>query len=118
MSSHNFTVVAYYDGNCSACYLELIKWLDLVKEFEQDLNFKFILSGNGEALIKHQLVKIGFPLELCYFDPKDVLIDSFPFFITPNYLNSAVLLNDQNEITKIGNPTISQKSKIDFLDFN
>lgn len=113
-----FTIVVFYDGDCSVCYIELMKWIQLIDEFNElnfNTNFRIILSGNNEFILRHHLEKIKFPIEYCYYDSKNEFIDQYQFFIAPNYWNASVLLDENHKILTIGNPIISSKNKNEFL---
>ncbi|MFL1011694.1 MULTISPECIES: hypothetical protein [Flavobacteriaceae] len=113
-----YRIVAYYNGDCGVCYLQLFKWKKMVQKFASfDVDFKFILSGNSSAVIKANLEEIGFPLEVVYHDQKDEFGKAHTFFLDRGYKNSAVLLNKKGEILLIGNPTISTDIMNNYLKF-
>ncbi|MBC9797811.1 hypothetical protein [Sinomicrobium weinanense] len=108
----NRTVVAYYDGNCSSCYKELLKWIHVKEDFIEKgyhVDFKFILSGYNKALVKGYLKQVKFPLEDVFYASKNSFIEKYSFLTEINYEYSSMLLDRNNKILLIGNPTTSER---------
>ncbi len=113
-----YTLIAYYDGNCSYCYKQLLKWIQMIKVYDvYDISFKFILSGYNGSLLKANLENIKFPLNIAYHDTKNEFSKKYHFLLDSNYTNSCMLVDNKNTILFIGNPTISEDDKSNFIKF-
>ncbi len=108
----SFTIVAYYDANCSLCFFELTKWVKEIEDFNiYDVSFKFILTSNNITSLKINLENIQFPITDVYHDGKDEFGNRYNFLLDHGYYNSSMLLDNNNKIIYVGNPTISQAVK-------
>ena len=113
-------LVVYYNGDCSVCYLELLKWNKTIVNFRElynNISFKFILSGNSSAVIKANLENIGFSLNDIYYDKKEEFAEKYHFLLDQGYVNSAMLLDEKDKVLYIGNPTISEKVLKKYIEF-
>ena len=109
-----YSIIAYYDGNCNKCYAELKKWPKIIDEFKNEnlnVNLKYILAGFNKALLKSYLEQANIPLQDFYYDYNDSVLLKYSFLTDPGYIHSAMLLNSNDEIVFIGNPTISKEDK-------
>lgn len=106
-TQNKFTIVAYYNGSCSACYLQLSRWiktLENLKKTNLNVDFKFILSGDSNAVLKANLEEINFPLINAYHDKNDEFGMKYNFLLNESYTNSSMLLDKNDKILCIGNP--------------
>lgn len=116
---HQFSIVVYYDGGCSVCYIQLLDWIKCIKDIEginNDIQFKFILSGYTKKLLEINLRKINFPLEKVFFDSKNDFISKYSFFLDKGYENSTILLDKSDKILLIGNPMISENMMKKYIE--
>ena len=105
-----YNVITYYDGDCGVCYLQLSKWSEFIKSLKRinnDISFKYILSGNSKAVVKANLEEINFDLVNVYYDEKNEFVNKYPFLVDKRYENSSILIEKNNKIVYIGNPTVS-----------
>lgn len=118
------SLIVYYNGDCGVCYLQLLKWNKIIENFRKlnrDISFKFILSGNSSAVVKANLEKIGFSLDDVYHDEKDEFGEKYSFLLDKGYIHSAMLLDENNKILYIGNPSIletTEKKYIELLHYH
>ena len=114
-----YTIIAFYDGNCSMCYIELKKWKKTMSDYKElglnNVTFKFILSGNSKGVVDYQLTELGFPIDLAFYDSKDEFNTKYPFLKEPGYKYSSILLDEKEKVLFIGNPTISDVDNDRFL---
>ena len=114
-----YTIIAFYDGNCSMCYIELKKWKKTMSDSKElgfnNVTFKFILSGNSKSVVDYHLTELGFPIDLAFYDSKDEFNTQFPFLKEPGYKYSSILLDEKEKVLFIGNPTISDVDNDRFL---
>lgn len=113
-----FTIVAYYDGGCSVCYFQLKKWFEIMKSFEvyKNVSFKFILSGYNRVYLENNLKVLKFPIDYVQHDEKEEFVNEYKFLLDPYYENSAMLLDKDNKVLFIGNPTISKNVKERYIE--
>lgn len=114
----NYTIMVYYDGNCSSCYKELAKWKVLEQEFKEkflDVEFKYVLSAYNKAILKDYLNQIKFSTDKVFYDVNEKFIKEYPFFYDADYIHSSALLDNNNVILEIGNPTNSIGDKNQFI---
>lgn len=107
LNKSEFTILVYYDGNCSGCFLQLSKWVEMSKILNRansNINYKFVLWGANEPLIKYNLNEFNIYLDDIYFDEMKYFGENYSFLLEPNYLFSCILLNKNNRILQIGNP--------------
>lgn len=114
-----YTIIAFYDGSCSMCYIELKKWEETMHNYKKlgldNVAFKFILSGNSRGVVDYYLTELGFPTDLVYYDSKDEFNTQYPFLKEPRYKYSSILLDKNFNVLFIGNPTISKVDNDRFL---
>jgi hypothetical protein len=113
-----FNIIVYYNGDCGICYLQLLKWNKIIEDFRKlksDISFKFILSGNSSAVLKANLDNIGFSLKDVYHDENDEFGEKYSFLLDKEYIHSSMLLDKNNVVLYIGNPTISKTDKDKYL---
>lgn len=115
-----YTILGFYDGHCSVCYGELVKWRKIIQDYKKkgfdDVVYKFVLSGNSKAYVGYSLKELGFPIDLVYYDSKDIFSSEYQFVNESGYKYSAMLLDENNKILFIGNPTIYKKDNDRFLE--
>lgn len=115
-----YSIIVFYDGHCSVCYFELNKWMALMSDLDEkginNYRIKFILSGDNDAIIKFNLKKIGFSLDKVYYDSRDEFITKYSFLKSPNYVYSSMLMDSNERILLIGNPTNSPEIKSMFIE--
>ncbi|MBA0884908.1 hypothetical protein [Flavobacterium undicola] len=117
---HNkYSIVAFYDGSCSMCYLELKKWEKTMQIYKKiglgNVAFKFVLSGNSKSVVDYYLTELGFPIDLVYYDSKDEFNAEYQFLKESGYKYSSILLDEMDNVLFIGNPTISKEDNNMFL---
>ena len=91
-----------------------MKWNKIIEDFRKlnrNVSFKFILSGNSSAVVKANLENIGFSLNNVYHDEKDEFGEKYSFLLEKGYTHSAMLLDENNKILQIGNPSILEITK-------
>lgn len=117
-NNSKFTIVSYYDGNCSFCFLELAKWSKKMNalNINNNVSFKFILPSDNITSLNINLENIEFPKQLVYHDSKREFGDTYTFLSEKGYKNASILLNQNNEILHIGNPTISKIALKTYLE--
>lgn len=116
---HKFNLIIYYNGNCGVCYLQLLKWNNIIEDFKklnQNISFKFILSGNSSSVVKANLENIRFSLEDVYHDEKEEFGEKYEFLLDKEYINSSMLLDENNKILYIGNPSISETAEKKYIE--
>lgn len=112
-----FTIVTYYDGSCSFCFFQLMKWVEAEKTLSiYDVSFIYILAGLNITVLEINLEKIKFPLKDVFHDSKDEFGGKYNFLLEKGYVNSSILLNQNNKVLYIGNPTISEDDKNKFIE--
>lgn len=107
-----YSIITYYDANCSVCYIELEKWKDLLpyfKEIDSDINIKFILFSDDEIMTEINLDNSQFPKNLVVFDSRNSYLDTYRHVLTKAY--NCMLLDENNEILFIGSPLNSENIK-------
>lgn len=114
-----YRIVGFYDGHCSMCYAQLIKWQKTIKNYKEEgfknVNFMFIFSGNSKGYVEYSINQLGFPLDLVYYDSKDVFNSQYSFLEESEYKYSSMLLDENDNVLFIGNPTISKEDNNTFL---
>lgn len=117
--NNKYTIVAFYDGHCSICYSELNKWKTVMKDYKKrnfnNVNFKFILSGNNKPDVEFNLINMNFPLHQVLYDSKEEFNGNYKFTTEYRYKYSSMLLNENNIILYVGNPTNSEKDENEFI---
>jgi hypothetical protein len=107
-----YSMLIYYDANCSICYTELEKWQDLIvyfKTVDNNLNIKFILFSDDELLTKVNLENSKFPKELVVFDKRNSFLNDYRHLINKPY--NTTLLDENNKIVFVGSPLQSENLK-------
>ncbi|MBU2903431.1 hypothetical protein KO529_01435 [Arenibacter algicola] len=112
-----YTIIAFYNGNCSACYLELHKWKKVIPQLSKvnQVEFKFILTGPSKPFLQYNLEEIDFSIDFVFYDKNDEFINHYNYMNSAGYLFSSLLVNRDNDILSIGNPTISNDDLIRFI---
>ena len=109
----SYSLLVYYDANCSICFSQLEVWkknhLAYFQELDYKLNIKFILFSDDIDVTNINLEYFNFPKPLIVHDEKKQFIRRYVHAIDKAY--NTMLLNDKNEIIFIGSPTLSPNLK-------
>ncbi len=108
----NYSILAYYDVDCGACFLELNEWKKLIDYFEnidKSLNIKFILSSDDKNKTDIDLEKNDFPKSLVIYDKGDSFLRQYSH--SNNKAYNTMLLDKHNKIIFIGSPLKSDNLK-------
>lgn len=115
-----YKIVGFYDGHCSMCYAQLAKWNKVMENYRNEgldnVSFMFVFSGNSKGYVEYSINQIGFPLNFVSFDSKDVFITKYPFVLESGYKYSSILLDKNDKVLFVGNPTISNEDYKMFLN--
>lgn len=103
-------IITFINGGCATCINEIVVWDEFQKELmkkNKEDNLFFIITNINLSLFK-KMYYPEIPLEY------QIILDSSSSFIRTNHLlgltlSNTLLLNTNNEIHFIGNPTINDK---------
>lgn len=113
---HKFTIVVYYDAECTVCFEQLKEWKELIKVFSDansDLNFKFILHSTDEQITKNHLKILQFPVHYVTIDKRNDFLSVYNF-VSDRAFNS-FLIDSDDKILFVGSPMVSSKIKEIYL---
>lgn len=113
----SYSILTYYDADCSECFQQLEKWKDLVAHFQglnQKTNIKFILYTEDTLLVNIYLKNINFPKELIVYDLENNFLSKFRHASEKAF--NSMLVDKKKKIVFIGSPLISEKIKKHFSE--
>lgn len=99
--------------DCTGCKLQLDRWKDYISEMDttvtEDISFLFFIQPKDTAELKYILINEDFEYP--------IYLDIEGRFAALNHLSSdqVFLLNDQNQILTVGNPTQDLQAKKNYL---
>ncbi len=108
----SFSMLVYYDANCSVCFTKLKEWInniDYFKKVDENLNIKFILYSDDPNLTDINLESTDFPKSLIVYNNDNSYLKKYEHLI--EYPFNTMLLNKDNEIVFIGSPKVSDNLK-------
>lgn len=111
-SKEDYSIVVYYDANCSVCFTELKKWKSLIPDFkkvDENLNIKFILHTTDTLMTSINLKNSEFDKELVFYDERNDFLEKYEHALIKAY--NTMLLDENNEIIFIGSPLKSNNIK-------
>lgn len=105
---HDYQFVHYFNADCSVCYYRLSNWNDFIKNNDlfNQIDPLFIGFGSFPESIIFELRKIGFEHPV-YYDSLETLQSIYKFPDDASF--RTFLLNQENKIEMIGDPTINSK---------
>lgn len=98
---------------CTGCKLQLDRWKNYISEMDttvaEDISFLFFIQPKDTAELKYILIDKDFEYPIC--------LDIEGRFAALNHLSSdqVFLLNSQNQILAVGNPTQDLQAKKNYL---
>lgn len=115
-----FTIVSSFDGNCPNCYKEILKLNNILIEIvknNNNVNYIYILSGFNIGLLEVYLEEINVSSSNVLFDEMDDFNNNYGFMREDgHYLNSTILLDKNNKVLCVGNPTKSIAIKKKYIE--
>lgn len=108
-----YTIVTYVDSsNCTSCKMRLLRWSDIIHELnsicEENVGFVMIVNSNDNAEVNEIINRDKFLYPIALNGSESFYeINSLP----DDDKYHTFLLNSDNEVVVIGNPTINPKIK-------
>ncbi|MEL6969848.1 MAG: hypothetical protein AAFZ63_12750 [Bacteroidota bacterium] len=108
-----YTIMAYYDADCSTCISDLKSWqktfIPYFQEVDATTDFKFVLVTDNRKQLAYKLEQVGLPDEYIVVDEKKAFIKTFDFADEKPF--NTFLLGPNQEVVFIGSPLISDNLK-------
>lgn len=108
-------IITFIDGDCSVCVDELQEWKKLLKKIDTaKVGFVCLINSNDKLITFERLDSLEIHLEHPYFyDERDSL--RIKNAIPDDKLFQTFLVNEQNEVLLLGNPTRHKKMEALYL---
>lgn len=104
-----YTIMAYYDADCSACISDLKKWkstlIPYFQEIDPKIDFKFVLTTGDRKTLDFNLEQVGLPSDYVIIDEKHSFLKTYDFADEKAF--NTFLINPAREVVFIGSPLIS-----------
>ena len=108
-----YTIMAYYDADCSTCISDLKSWqknlIPYFLEVDRAVDFKFVLITEDPKLLDYKLEQVGLPKEYIVVDKHKAFIKTFDFADEKPF--NTFLIGPDQEVVFIGSPLISDNLK-------
>lgn len=116
--SKNATIYVYFDGNCSACIISLLEFINSLQQIKlKGVTQRFYIGNmENDYQISYHLESLGIKLteKECLISDTDHKFISDNPFINPSDL-TVILTDEADSILSVGNPFEIEKIKSEYI---